>query len=162
MKITPRVVLNNLALQEHREHMETYAIICKFMGLWPTEKALQTWIKYHWKPKGTIDLHIGSKGFFIVMLTNIEDNDRIFEGWPYFFWAVGLYMRPSVMNFVLEQETFTSVLVWVRIYSLPMDYWQNESLVAIGNKIGHFSKPRKPPEEVNILPMEGFTWRLIF
>jgi len=45
--ISPRVVLNNPALQEHREHMETYAIICKFMGVWPTEKALQTWIKYH-------------------------------------------------------------------------------------------------------------------
>ena len=37
-----RVVLNNTALQVHRGHMGTYAIICKFMGLWPTKKALQT------------------------------------------------------------------------------------------------------------------------
>jgi hypothetical protein len=47
MEITLRVVLNDLALQGHREHMGTYAIICKFMGLWSTEKDLQTWIKYH-------------------------------------------------------------------------------------------------------------------
>jgi len=40
-KITPRVVLNDPALQAHRKHMGTYAIIYKFMGLWPTEKALQ-------------------------------------------------------------------------------------------------------------------------
>ena len=36
LEITPRVILNDPALQEHREHMGTYAIICKFMGLWPT------------------------------------------------------------------------------------------------------------------------------
>lgn len=100
--VTPKVVLNDLALQAHREHMQTYAIICKFMGLWPTEKDLQLWIKYHWKPKGSIDLHLGSKGFFTMILANIEDKDRVFEGGPYFFAAVGLYMRPWIMHFVLE------------------------------------------------------------
>ena len=38
-EITPRVVLNDPALQVHRDHTQTYAIICKFMGLWPTKKA---------------------------------------------------------------------------------------------------------------------------
>ena len=44
------------------------------------------------------------------------------------------------MNFFPERETFTSVLVWVRLYSLPLDYWQPESLSTIGNKLGHFVK----------------------
>jgi len=116
----------------------TYAIICKFMGIWPTKKALQMWIKYHWKPKGSIDLHLGSKGFFIVVFYNIEDKDRIFEGGPYFFAAAGLYMRPWRMDFVPKRETFSSVPVWVTLYSLPLDYWQTELLAAIGNKLGCF------------------------
>jgi len=116
-----RVVLNNPALQVHREHMGTYAIICKFMGLWPTKKALQTWIKYYSKPKGSIDLHLGLKGLFTVVFTNIEDKDRIFEGGPYFYAAAGLYMQPWMMNFVPGRETFTSVPVSVRLYSLPLD-----------------------------------------
>lgn len=120
--------------------MGIYAIICKFMGLWPTEKTRQSWIRYHWKPKGSIYLHLGSKGFFTVVFTNIVDKDRIFEGGPYFYAAAGLYMRPWVMNFVLEKETFTLVLVWVRVYSLPLDYWKSESLVAIGNKLGCYVK----------------------
>ena len=37
-KITPRAVLKDPALQADGDHMQTYAIICKFMGLWPTEK----------------------------------------------------------------------------------------------------------------------------
>jgi len=38
-----------------------------------------------------IELHLGSKGFFIVIFSNIEDKDRVFEGGPYFYAAVGLY-----------------------------------------------------------------------
>lgn len=110
------------------------------MGVWPTEKALHVWIKNHWKPKGDIYLHLGSKGFFIVMFANIEDKERMFEGVPYFYAVAVLYMRPWVMNFIPECETFTSVLVWIRLYSLPLDYWQPKSLKAIGNKLGHFIK----------------------
>ena len=76
----------------------------------------------------------------MVVFTNIEDKDRLFEGGPYFFTAAGLYMRPWIMNFVPEKETFTSVPVWVRLYSLPLDYWKNELLAAIGNKLGHYVK----------------------
>lgn len=92
------------------------------MGLWPIEKALQAWIKYHWKPKGDIDLHLGLKAFFTVVFTNIEDKDMVFEGGPYFYAAAGLYMWPWMMNFVPEHETFASIPVWVRLYSLPLDY----------------------------------------
>lgn len=141
--IKPRVVLNNPALQELRDHMMEYAIICKFMGIWPMEKALQVWIRNQCKPKGEITLHLGSKGFFTMVFTNLEDKDRVFEGGPYFYAVDGLYMRPWVMNFVLERETFTSVPVWIRLYSLPLDYWLPESLKAIGNKLGHFLKISK-------------------
>jgi len=50
------------------------------MGIWPTEKSLQMWIKYHWKPKGSIELHLGSNGLFTMVFANIEDKDRVFEG----------------------------------------------------------------------------------
>lgn len=43
--IKPQVVLNDPALQMHRDYMATYAVICNFMGIWPMEKALYTWIK---------------------------------------------------------------------------------------------------------------------
>jgi hypothetical protein len=138
--IIPRVILSDPALQAHRDHMTEHAIICKFMGIWPTERALHVWIRSHWKPKGEINLHLGSKGFFTVVFTSLEDKDRVFEGGPYFYAAAGLYMRPWMMNFVPERETFTSVPVWIRLYSLPLDYWLPESLKTIGNKLGAFSK----------------------
>ena len=99
--------------------MKEHVIICKFMGLWPTGRELHIWIRIHWKPKGEIYLHLGSKGFFTLVFTKLEDKDRVFNGGPYFFAATGIYMQLWMMNFMLERETFTSVSVWVRHYSLP-------------------------------------------
>ena len=45
-----RVNITDPDLQEYRDHMSIYAIICKFMGFWPSEKALYQWIKQVWKP----------------------------------------------------------------------------------------------------------------
>lgn len=49
-------------------------------------------------------------------------------------------MRQWIMNFVPERETFTSVLVWVRLYSPHLDYWQTHSLSPIRNNLGRFIK----------------------
>jgi hypothetical protein len=97
--LIPKVVLEDLQTQEYRDQMRAHAMICKFMGLWPTEKILRRWIKYHWKPSGEVDLHLGSKGFFTVVFINLEDRDKVFEGGPYFHASAGLYMRPSKENF---------------------------------------------------------------
>jgi len=85
--IIPRVILRNPALQAHRDHMTEHAIICKFMGLWPMERVLHILIKFHWKPKVEIHLHLGSKGFFTVVFTCLEDKDSVFGGGPYFYAA---------------------------------------------------------------------------
>jgi hypothetical protein len=101
---------------------EDACTICKFMGLWPTERTLHNWIKYHWKKNGEVELHLGSKGFFIVVFMNLEDRDRVLEGGPYFHSLARLYMRPWKENFSPEKETFKEVSVWQIFYSLPLDY----------------------------------------
>jgi len=68
-----------------------------------------------------------------MVFKNIEDNDRVSEGGPYFYAVVGLYMQPWMMNFVPQWQTFSLVSVWVRLYSLPLDYWQTK-LLAINRK----------------------------
>eukprot|EP00253_Pinus_taeda_P031990 PITA_31990 len=76
----------------------------------------------------------------MVVFASLEDKDRVLEGGPYFYATAGLYMQPWTMNFVQERKTFTLVLVWIRLYSLPLDYWLSESLKTIGNKLGNFIK----------------------
>ena len=89
-----RVIINDPDLQAYRDHMSVHAVICKFMGFWPSEKSLCQWIKRIWKPKGDVQLHLGAKGFFLVVFANLEDKDQIFEGGPYIYASAGLYMKP--------------------------------------------------------------------
>jgi len=120
--------------------MQDHALIGKFLGLWPTEKALQGWIAPKWKPKGQVTLQLGPKGFFTTIFHCVEDKSRIFEGGPYFFNSLGLYLHDWKARFNPDKEDFTWALVWIRLYSLPVEYWKEEMLKDIRNNIGVFIK----------------------
>jgi hypothetical protein len=87
--LIPKVILEDPQMQLFRDQMKMHALICKFMGMWPTEKTLCSWIKYQWKPSGEVELHLGSKGFFTTVFMNLEDRDKVFEGGAYFHASTG-------------------------------------------------------------------------
>ena len=72
--------------------------------------------------------------FFIFTL--LEDRDYVMEGGPYFFNYVGLFLRSWVECFNPDLEKFAWAPVWVDLYSLPQDYWDEEMLKDIGNALG--------------------------
>jgi hypothetical protein len=73
--------------------MSDHIVIRKFMGIWPTEKALMGWVHTRWKVEGEMDLKLGSKGFFAVIFSCSEDRDQIFEGGLYLFNLTDLHLR---------------------------------------------------------------------
>jgi hypothetical protein len=91
--------------------MKTNALIYKFMGLWPIERTLCNWIKYQCKPRRELELHLGSKGFFIEVFMSLKDRDEVFEGGAYFHASAGLYMKPWKENFSLEKKSLKNVPV---------------------------------------------------
>ena len=101
--------------------MKTYALIDKFMGIWPTDKALLHWIAVKWRPKAHFDIQLGSKCFFTIIFMLREDRDWVLEGGEYFFNFVGLFLRNWIERFNLDTENFAWAPVWVRLYSLPQD-----------------------------------------
>ena len=51
------------------------------------------WTNIKLKPKEHHDLQLGSKGFFTVIFSFLEDKDDIFEHGPYLFYYAGLYLK---------------------------------------------------------------------
>ena len=88
-----KIDLPSHRINDRIQYMRDHALIGKFLGLWPTEKALQGWIVSKWKPKGQVTLQLGPKGFFTAIFHCLEDKTRIFDGGPYFFNSAGLYLR---------------------------------------------------------------------
>jgi hypothetical protein len=64
----------------------------------------------------------------------------VFEEGPYFFNSTGLHMRFWIERFSPEKENFTEAPVWIRMYSLPREFWEPEILEGIGNTLGSFVK----------------------
>jgi hypothetical protein len=137
---TPRYLISSDRVGEHMQFMREHALIGKFLGLWPTERDLNKWIKHWWNPKGEYELQLSSKGFFTIILYNLEDKDRIFENGPYFYNSAGLFLRFWTERFSPDKEDFTMAPVWIRMYSLPQEFWLEEILMGIGNTLGHYVK----------------------
>ena len=77
------------------------------------EKDLIWWINYHWKPKGGYELRLGANGFFTVVFYNPEDKNIIFEGGPYFYNFVGLYLTFWKERFNPDKEDLSIAPVWL-------------------------------------------------
>lgn len=136
----PEVELPSHRINEIIQYMRDHALIGKFIGLWPTERALRNWINVVWHPKGEITLLLGPKGFFTATFLCLEDRNRVFEGGPYFFNSAGLFLREWVARFNPDKEDLSYAPVWIRLYSLPWEYWGEDSLKSIGSALGDFVK----------------------
>eukprot|EP00253_Pinus_taeda_P015034 PITA_15034 len=109
-------------------------------GYWPSKKDMSKWIQQRWKPKRHIDLKLGAKGFFTVILSNLEDKERIFEGGPYFMNNAGLFMWHWEDCYNPDQEKMIAAPIWIRLFGLPIEFWDPEILEGIGNTIRTFIK----------------------
>jgi hypothetical protein len=114
-----KYIIISSCIEEQKQYMIDYALVGKFLGLWPLEGDLIKWIQHWWKPKGHYELQLGSKGFFTIILHNLEDRNRIFYGGSYFYNSAGLFLRFWTKKFSPEKEDFVHAPVWIRLYSLP-------------------------------------------
>jgi hypothetical protein len=48
----PKYIVSTPRIEEQKQYMRDYALVGKFLGLWPSEKELVKWIHQWWKPKG--------------------------------------------------------------------------------------------------------------
>jgi len=137
---TPQYEIKSKCLSGHVQYMKDHAIIGKFLWTWPTERDLLVWINSRWKPTCHIDIKLGSKGFFTVSFENEKEREHIFEGGPYFFCSAGLHLRYWKDNFNPDNKDFSFAPVWVRLYSLPFEHWEEEILAGIGNTLGNVAR----------------------
>lgn len=75
----PKIRLPAEIIDARIQYLKDHALIGKFIGFWPTWKALHGWIAAKWKPKGHFTLHLGLKGFFTTVFNCIEDHTSLMQ-----------------------------------------------------------------------------------
>ncbi|KAK5840347.1 hypothetical protein PVK06_009241 [Gossypium arboreum] len=89
-----------------------------------------------WKPSNALQLIELGFSFFGVKFMYVDDFDVIAKGGPWFINGCFLTMRRWHPNFSASEATLHSVVVWVHIIKLPLEYYDSEVLVKIDHSIG--------------------------
>lgn len=71
---------------------------------------------------------------------NEKDKQWILNSGPFFLGGRGLYIRDWEPKFNPLQAPIEEVPIWLCLYNLPKEYWNEESFQAIGNKLGFYIK----------------------
>ena len=80
------------------------------------------------------------QGFLHHYFLNQDYRDRILEGGPYFFFLDDFYLIPWKERFNPGTEDVTVAPVWIRLFSLPSEFWYLDTLKDIGNSLGEYVK----------------------
>ena len=86
------------------------------------------------------EIHLCSKGFFIVKFTSTVDKETILQEGPWFWGSTGLFITPWFPEFYANTMEVTILPILVQLYNLPIHFWNESVLGAIGNTLGRYIK----------------------
>ena len=76
---------------------------------------LESWAHQIWNLEGDMEILLAAKNYFMVIFSNMIDKNKVFEGGPYFFNQVGLFIKPWHIGFNSAEEILSRVPVWVQL-----------------------------------------------
>ena len=71
---------------------------------------------------------LATNSYFMAIFSNMVDQNRVFEGGPYFYNQVGLFIKPWHDIFNLGEEMSSQVPIWVHLPHLPLEFWRDDIL----------------------------------
>lgn len=135
---SPTIQVTSPEVANLHNDLAKHAVICRFNGFWPNSDALHHWILSTWSPD--CEIHLCSKGFFIVSFTTEQERDNIINQGPWFWGKDGLFTTPLFPEFDANTMKISTMPVWVKLYNLPLHFWHYKVLSAIGNSLGKILK----------------------
>ncbi|XP_057860936.2 uncharacterized protein LOC131069494 [Cryptomeria japonica] len=113
-------------------------LFVKCFSDWSLVGKMKGWCVENWKCK--IKLKTLPNGFFLVITEDDKDKQGILNNEPFFMGGRGLYVRDWEPNFNPVLAPIEEVPVWLTLYNLPKEYWNEEFFQTLGNKLGFYIK----------------------
>lgn len=89
-----------------------------------------------WHPKSKIELITLENDYFLVKLGSVIDYEFAKYGGPWMIMEHYLIVKEWRPNFDPNTDTNEKVIVWVRFPDLPIEYYDQDFLFRVGEKIG--------------------------
>ncbi|GLJ11390.1 hypothetical protein SUGI_0155230 [Cryptomeria japonica] len=133
--VLPKITVEVLEeINNDVDSLQKTALIGKIMGRNRSRNEIRGWIRQNW-PLAR-EVYFINKQFFIIEFSQKEYGDSVIGGRPWKFEENFVYTQKWVPNFDIYKKMNDECPVWIRLYSLPFEYWSEECLKAIGNRLG--------------------------
>ncbi|XP_028779657.1 uncharacterized protein LOC114736045 [Neltuma alba] len=97
-------------------------------------------IQKMWARSGVVSVVDLSNDFFVVNFSTMDDYELALLGGPWMISDSYLTVRDWKLNFDPKIEAIEDVLIWIRFPDLPLEYYDESILEAMGNEIGRTVK----------------------
>ncbi|KAL4569291.1 hypothetical protein LXL04_024927 [Taraxacum kok-saghyz] len=89
-----------------------------------------------WKQFGLEDLMVNDEGFYFFRFSENQGMENVMDNGPWLINNVPLFVQRWKPGLVLSKPEMTMVPVWVKIFNVPLEYWNEEGIAHITNEIG--------------------------
>ena len=114
----------------------TKALIVKVFGKTVGFNFLHAKLMGLWKPAGRIDMVDLGRDFFLLRFSLMEDIELVLKKGPWFIGEHFLSIPKWKANFKPFEAQVPSIAVWVRLYELPIEYYEAKVLQQVGRALG--------------------------
>ncbi|GLJ35745.1 hypothetical protein SUGI_0717890 [Cryptomeria japonica] len=123
--IVESLSINSQAWNELDINLKERAFFLKWTGPWPNFRQVREWCNAHW---GKMVLKTLPNGFYLVNCPTAKDKEWIFNSGPYMMGGKGFYLKDWTPNFNPKEEAIMKTPMWIRLYNLPHEYYNIETL----------------------------------
>ncbi|KAG6789901.1 hypothetical protein POTOM_006033 [Populus tomentosa] len=97
---------------------------------------MQSRLKSAWKLSGGFELMDIGNGYFMVKFDIAEDRERVINGGPWMIFDYYLTMQKWTADFVASSVLINRTMVWVRVPSLNLVFYDENFLPAMASALG--------------------------
>lgn len=112
------------------------SLIVKVVGRPFQSSVLHNRLHGIWRPKGNLKLLDLGHGFHILQCSVFDDYSKALFHGPWFVGDNYLYVQKWVPNFRPSKVEIKQIALWVCLYDLPIEYFDEVSLRSIAVQIG--------------------------
>ncbi|KAJ1426110.1 hypothetical protein SESBI_10495 [Sesbania bispinosa] len=115
-------------------------VIVKLLGKKVGLKFMLLRLEKLWCPLGEMEVIDLENDYFLIRFPNFNDFNHVFEGGPWIILGHYLVIQKWHPEFLPFENELRKVVVWIRIPSLLIEYYDRQILARIGDSIGRTVK----------------------
>ena len=138
-RLLPKIYLDDSVCDELSVPWKE-ALIVKLLRKEAGFITLRDRLKKLWKPRGGFDMMDLGYGFFFIKFDLEEDRLKVKEGGPWMVFDHYLSIRPWTLDFLVSSRRIDTTMVWIRIPSLNVGYYDEDVLISMASMVGRLVK----------------------